>query len=315
MVAALARPARAEESPEALIRQGVEMRRRGEDAKAHGYLKRAYELSHTPRAAAQLGFVEQALSYFLDAQGHLAEALAGNDAWVDQQRNVLQDSLTSVRMHLGRVMAHGLPPAATVAVGARPAIDVPSDRAVWVNPGSTTLVFAAAEYRSVTRQVTVAAAESIELVVELPPIQPLVSAAPTTPGESTAASATVPAIHQTATSGGQGDDHGHALRAAGIVTGSAGLAMGIAGGVLYTVGVHKRDAIQDDAANNRPYNPSNGNYQSFGDVGIGLMIGGGAAVVTGTLLYLFSGKTESSPAVSVSYLPGTGGVVRVGGCF
>src|SRR5512138_3799471 len=55
------------EEPEALIRQGIELRRRGDDARAHGYFKRAYELSKTPRAAAQLGLVDQAVGRFAEA--------------------------------------------------------------------------------------------------------------------------------------------------------------------------------------------------------------------------------------------------------
>jgi hypothetical protein len=60
----LPRAALAQEEPEALIRQGVELRRKGQNALAQGYFKRAYAIAHTPRSAAQLGLVEHALGYF-----------------------------------------------------------------------------------------------------------------------------------------------------------------------------------------------------------------------------------------------------------
>ena len=102
-VTVVASTVRAEDDPEVLIREGVSLRRTGDDAKAYGYIKRAYEISHTPRTTAQLGLVEQALGRFLDSQQHLSEALDGNDAWVDQNRAVLEKSRESVRQHLGKI--------------------------------------------------------------------------------------------------------------------------------------------------------------------------------------------------------------------
>jgi hypothetical protein len=43
------------EDPEVLIRVGNDFRRKGDNKRAEGYLKRAYEIAHTPRSAAQLG--------------------------------------------------------------------------------------------------------------------------------------------------------------------------------------------------------------------------------------------------------------------
>ena len=70
------------EDPEALIKQGVELRRQGKDAKAEGYMRRAYQLAATPRTAAQLGLVEVAVKNYLDAEAHLSEALRGKIRWL-----------------------------------------------------------------------------------------------------------------------------------------------------------------------------------------------------------------------------------------
>ena len=195
------------------------MRRQGDDAKAHGYFKRAYELSQTPRAAAQLGLVEQALSYFLDAQGHLAEALASDDAWVAQHRKVLDTSLTTVRGHLGQVAVHGAPTGTTVEVGGRTAVPLATGGVVWVNPGTTALVFTAPEHEPATKTANVAAGAAIDLDIELPAVARPVAGAPAATEPAPTAAATV----QKAGPSPAAEDHGRTLRVAGLATAGAGL--------------------------------------------------------------------------------------------
>ena len=76
-----ARPARAGDSAEAeaLIRQGVELRAQKKDERALPLFEKAYQLSRTPRTAGQLGLVEIALGYFVDAEKYLSEALGSPD--------------------------------------------------------------------------------------------------------------------------------------------------------------------------------------------------------------------------------------------
>jgi hypothetical protein len=50
-----------DETADAMITRGVELRRHGDDQAALPVLRAAYQREPTPRAAAQLGFVEQAL--------------------------------------------------------------------------------------------------------------------------------------------------------------------------------------------------------------------------------------------------------------
>src|SRR5947208_347598 len=51
---------------EALIREGVALRRAGSDVRALPLFQKAHEIAHTPRTAAQLGLVEFALGYSMD---------------------------------------------------------------------------------------------------------------------------------------------------------------------------------------------------------------------------------------------------------
>ncbi len=74
---------------ELLIRQGVELRKKGKNAAAVERFQQAYDLAHTARAAAQLGLCEQALERWVDADAHLAEALASSDPWIERQRTIL----------------------------------------------------------------------------------------------------------------------------------------------------------------------------------------------------------------------------------
>jgi len=330
-----ARPARAQEQPEALIRQGVELRRHNQDALAQGYFKRAYAIAHTPRAAAQLGLVEQALGSFIDAEQHLTEALENPDPWVDQNRSTLEQSRALVRTRLFRVQTRGLPADTTVTIGHHAPVAVASDGVVWLPPGSTALTFAAPERRPVTTNVGGVAGATVVLEVELAGLagpaaasSPRETAVPRAPGAAPAASsppalappAPAPAASAppTVVFAHPEPDTGHGRRVAGVAVGGAGLALASAGIITYLVGASKQSAIEHDAAFGRPYNTANGDYQTLGDVGIGLAVAGAVAIAGGATLYLLNREPQAEAggaAVSVGYLPGGGGMLRIGGRF
>jgi tetratricopeptide (TPR) repeat protein len=123
LAAGVARGGEAED-PEKLIQQAVELRRKGDNARAYGYLKRAFDLARTPRSAAQLGLVEHALGRYAEAEVHLGEALATSDPWVAENRSRLESSRAFVRSNLGRVEVVGAPDDATVSVGSDPSVKI-----------------------------------------------------------------------------------------------------------------------------------------------------------------------------------------------
>lgn len=91
-----------EQTPEALIDRAIDLRTRGDDVAAHDLLARAFAQSPTPRATAQLGLVEQALGRWVEAERHIAQALAHReDEWISRNRAALEGSLATVRDHLG----------------------------------------------------------------------------------------------------------------------------------------------------------------------------------------------------------------------
>lgn len=318
LVATAATQAHAAEDPEALIRDGIELRRHGEDTKAHGYFQRAYDVGHTPRAAAQLGLVNQALGFNLEAERYLTEALQTQDPWVLSHRDTLEKSRQTVRAHLGRVEVRGLPGDATAAWAGQAAQPVPTNNVLWVVPGKLSLTFAAPNRTPVTKETSVGPGESVTVDVDLPPVSQPVAAQPAAaPEPAPVAAAPAPAASPETETGA-----GRPLRIAGLITAGAGVAAGVAGIFVYRSGVNKAHAIEQNAnpQSPAPYDESNGNYKSLSNAGIGLMIGGGVALATGVVLY-FVGRgadSESNDAgtrVSFGYVPGFGGHLSLGGSF
>lgn len=319
VVATVGTWAHAAEDPEALIRDGIELRRRGEDAKAHGYFQRAYDVGHTPRAAAQLGLVNQALGFNLEAERYLTEALETQDPWVLSHRNILEKSRQTVRAHLGRIELRGLPTGATAAWAGQAAQPVPTNNVLWVTPGKLTLTFAAPDHSPATKETSVGAGESVTVDVDMPAVpQPAAATPPPAPEPATAAApAATPAPSTDAAAG-----DGKPLRIAGIITAGAGLAAEVTGIFVYRSGVNKKNAIEQNASssNPAPYDESNGNYKSLSNAGIGLMVGGGVALATGVVLYLVgrsadTESTEGGTQVSFGYAPGAGAHISLGGSF
>jgi tetratricopeptide (TPR) repeat protein len=111
------------EDAEAAIRQGMDLRKQGQDARALPYLEKAYKLSRTSRTAAQLGLVQMGLGYWVDSEHHLDEALADPDNyWVAKNRPVLEGALTRVRSMIGSLVITGQPTGAEASIRPPPRI-------------------------------------------------------------------------------------------------------------------------------------------------------------------------------------------------
>ena len=317
----VASAAGADDDPETLIREGVALRRSGDDAKAFGYFNRAYEISRTPRAAAQLGLDEAVLNRNADAQRHLSEALSGNDPWVDQNRALLERTRETVRTRLGKIELRGLPSDATYGLANGSTEPVPADGVIWVEPGSVSLKLAAPRHATIAKDAVVTAGGAVAIDVSLP----AAAAESPTPGTPTAAvTETNEEGKAPSSSGGftqsTDADSRSGLRIAGVITASAGVVIGVVGLIVYLDGRSKLNGIESDAMAMppRPYNPSNDNYQTLGNTGLGMLIGGVVAAGTGVGLYLFGRGGESTGGgahVAVGYVPGLGGNLQIGGRF
>jgi hypothetical protein len=167
------RGASAADDAEALIQKAIKLRQAGDDQAARVDLRRAYEISRTPRAAAQLGMCEHALGRWAEADAHLTEALrASKDAWVAKNRNVLEGSLAVVRKFVARVEIAGEPAGAEVLIDGHVVGKLPLEDAVVVNAGRVDVELRAPGHRSDNTTIDIAAGHTKSIVLRLAPSLP-----------------------------------------------------------------------------------------------------------------------------------------------
>jgi hypothetical protein len=158
----------AAEDIEQLIQQGNQMRREGDNEGALRVFTRAYNVSKTPRTAAQLGLCEYSILRFVDAEMHLAEALrARNDAWIVSKRADLKRSLDEVRSLLGWLEVVGRPEGAEVEISGRTVGKLPLKEPVRLPSGEVYLRVSMDGFASYRRAVVIPGAASARVVIDL----------------------------------------------------------------------------------------------------------------------------------------------------
>jgi len=151
-----ARPARAGESgeAEALIRQGVELRGQKKDERALPLFEKAYQISRSPRTAGQLGLVEMALGYFVDAEKYLSEAVASPDhPWVAKNLATLKAQLATAKTQIGELYIIGEPAGAEVLVNGKPVGKLPLSSPIRLDKGRADVQVRASGYVASTDSV------------------------------------------------------------------------------------------------------------------------------------------------------------------
>ncbi|MFO0601559.1 MAG: PEGA domain-containing protein [Polyangiales bacterium] len=160
------------------IRRGLELRRAGHDDEALDAFRRAWELDRSPRARAQMGFAEQALGRWADADAHVREAgAAATDPWVVRNRAAIDTAIAVIDQHMGRLDVRGMPVGAAVFVDGRPVGTLPLAQPLRLVAGNVSLTLRADGFAEATRAVTVPPNGMARETVELHPVAP----APTTP--------------------------------------------------------------------------------------------------------------------------------------
>src|SRR5262245_36591458 len=116
-----------------LIKQGVDARRKQDDAAALELFTKAYAIRQSPRAVAQMGLAEIALGRWVKAEAHLEEALAATgDPWIKKNGKVLSDSLARVRQEVGLLEVLGGPAGAEVVIAGEPQGTLPLAKPIHV---------------------------------------------------------------------------------------------------------------------------------------------------------------------------------------
>jgi hypothetical protein len=288
------------EDPEALIRQGIELRKTGEDARAEGYFRRAYELAVTPRTAAQLGLVELAVEDYVHAQDHLEEALGYQDAWILEHLTALKTSRDFARRHLFQIEITGAPPNATVTLEGRSPRPFRADNIFSVDPGrSATIRIEAPGRRPEILRISGAEGEVRHIALTMQALEP-------TPIVVSGAASPPSVIDRSTTEGASG----HALRIAGVATAVVGAAAGVLGAVFYERGTTQLHEYQTAIRSNGAvrWNPQDGNWEGTRNQGVTLLIAGGVGVVGGATLFVLGihevHEQRAGEKVSVAVAPG-----------
>jgi hypothetical protein len=175
---------------EDLIEQGVALRRQGNDDKALPLFREAHQRAHTPRSAALLGFAEQALAQWVQAERHLSEAMASEgDPWIRTSAPLIQESLRFVQRHLGSVQVDVGVAGAEVTVDGASVGRTPLPAAVRAAVGDRWVEVRAAGYRSHLSVVAVQAGKTSRVSAHLQAEAPPRAVAPPPPAAAATASA------------------------------------------------------------------------------------------------------------------------------
>jgi hypothetical protein len=153
---------------EALIRRGIELRKALDDEAARAAFQKAYDLTHSPRAAAQLGLAEFALGRWEDADAHVGEAMrAPKDPFIAKHRGQLEGSLVTIKSHLARVDVVGEPVGAEVFVNGRAAGQLPLSGPITVSAGQVDVELRAPGFKRASRTVALLAGQYQRMVMRL----------------------------------------------------------------------------------------------------------------------------------------------------
>ncbi|HVU49732.1 MAG TPA: PEGA domain-containing protein [Polyangia bacterium] len=165
---------------EALIQRGLDLRDKNQDEQALEQFSKAFEISRSGRAGAQMALAEQALGRWVDAEAHLGEAVRHLDEpWIARNRGVLEQSLAEIRSHLGTLELSGGVAGAEVQLNGRSVGAMPLAAPLRAPAGSNALQVSAPGHLPVARTVIVPAGGIARETIVLVPIAE--SSAPATP--------------------------------------------------------------------------------------------------------------------------------------
>jgi hypothetical protein len=185
VVLSLARSARADDAAEALLKEGVELRRAGKEVEALERFRKAQALSPSPRAQGQIGLAAKSLRLYVDAERALLAALgAGDDPWVQQNRAALELARDVVAKQLATLVVRSNVKDAEVWVnGAKLELAEP----VRVLAGAARIEVRAPGHRPTHADHSLPAGETTELTINLDKVEP-----PTEPAQAPALSPLAP---------------------------------------------------------------------------------------------------------------------------
>lgn len=159
----------AEPNADALIAQGLELRRQGQAAEALPLFQKAHALEPTPRTRGQLGLVEASLQRWADADSHLTAALESPaEPWVSSNRKLLDKALAVTRQHIGELVIEG-PSGAHVFVSGRGSRTLPLTAPIRVGEGEVRVSAIAAGFKQQIQVVRIEGGKRTSVALKLVP--------------------------------------------------------------------------------------------------------------------------------------------------
>lgn len=149
-------PVAAATDADALVKEGVALRRAGDDLAALKKFEQANGIEQSPRTLSQMGLAEQALGRWGAADRHLRAALAGpSDAWIGKNRKSIEEALKTVEQHVGQLDVVGSPAGSEVRVDGELVGKLPLPRPVPATAGSVAVEVRAAGHLPIIRSAQV----------------------------------------------------------------------------------------------------------------------------------------------------------------
>jgi hypothetical protein len=156
------------ETQDALLKRGIDLRIAGDDEGALREFKKAYAMSPTPKATAQMGLAEQALGRWEDADLHLTEAMhAAEDPWITLHRKTLDDAVTVIKQHVARVEVVAEPAGAEILINGHVVGTAPLPASVRVSAGEVSVEARASGYTPAAHAVHVVGGQYQSVVLRL----------------------------------------------------------------------------------------------------------------------------------------------------
>jgi len=154
-----------------LIEQALTLREQGDDSGALPLLEQAYDIAPSPRGAAQLALVHQALGNWVSAERYVHEALAAaGDPWVARTRATLMTALETIEGRLGSLQVVGNPVGAEIRFGGEVIGLLPMDRPMRVVAQRGVLTVSAAGFHPVQIEITVGPRSKWQERISLEPL-------------------------------------------------------------------------------------------------------------------------------------------------
>lgn len=137
---------------DALVKEGIGLRRAGKDGAALKKFEEANAIEHSARTLAQIGLAEQALGRWGSSDRHLRAALAETEnPWISKNRKSLEQALKVIGEHAGQLDIVGSPAGSEVLVDGEVLGKLPLGGPVAATAGVVAIEVRAPGYISVVR--------------------------------------------------------------------------------------------------------------------------------------------------------------------